>query len=62
MEVDDIDTRTDMSVPKKITPIHIVYKSNVNNVTHYDVNAALLRHAIRRRGLIFMGICICDVT
>ena len=25
-------------------------------------NAALLRHAIRRRGLIFTGNCICDVT
>ena len=41
MEVDDIDIRTDMSVPKKITPIHTVYKSNVNNVTHNDVKTKL---------------------
>ena len=27
-----------------------------------QVDAALLRHALRRRGLIFIGICICDIT
>lgn len=40
-EVDDMDITTDMSVPKNITPIHTLYKSNKNNATHNDVKAQL---------------------
>ena len=29
---------------------------------HYIRYAALLRHALRGRGLMFMGHCVCDIT